>query len=86
MRVEDDRPRQDDGEGERVYQRGGGERRREPDRRGREVAARAGPGGHFFRGVRSRSGGGMSGSFHRMYGLSRSSWYAFAASIAFLNS
>src|SRR2546428_447935 len=28
---------------------------------------------HFLRGVRSRSGGGVSGSFHLMYGLSRSS-------------
>jgi hypothetical protein len=26
-----------------------------------------------LRGVKSRSGGGVSGSFHRMYGLSRNS-------------
>jgi hypothetical protein len=46
--------------------------------------ARARP-DHFLpppRGVMSRSGGGVSGSFQRMYGFSFSSWYAFAMSMA----
>lgn len=39
----------------------------------------------FLRGRRSRSGGGVSGNFQTMYGLSFSSWYALAASTALWN-